>query len=75
MELGIQGKVAMVAAGSKGLGRAAALALAAEGCAVSICGRGAEALSSVKAELEALGIVAVAVTADVSEASDLVHWH
>ena len=75
MELGIQGKVAMVAAGSKGLGRAAALALAAEGCAVSICGRGAVALSSVKAELEALGIVAVAVTADVSEASDLVHWH
>ena len=46
MDLGIQGKVAMVAAGSKGLGRAAALALAAEGCAVSICGRGAEALSS-----------------------------
>ena len=55
MDLGIRGKVAMVAAGSKGLGRAAALALAAEGCAVSICGRGAEALASTKAELEALG--------------------
>lgn len=75
MDLGIRGKVAMVAAGSKGLGRAAALALAAEGCAVSICGRGAEALAAVKAELEALGVRALAVTADVAEAGDLVRWH
>ena len=75
MDLGIRGKVAMVAAGSKGLGRAAALALAAEGCAVSICGRGAEALAAVKAELEALGVAAVAMAADVSSAEDLARWH
>jgi 3-oxoacyl-[acyl-carrier protein] reductase len=75
MDLGIQGKVAMVAAGSKGLGRAAALALAAEGCAVSICGRGAEALSSTKAELEAFGLPALTVVADVSRAEDLLRWH
>lgn len=75
MDLGMRGKVAMVAAGTKGLGRAAALALGAEGCAVSVCGRGAESLAAVKAELEALGVAALAVTADVSKAEDLAHWH
>lgn len=75
MDLGIGGKVAMVAAGSKGLGRAAALALAAEGCAVSICGRGEEALTATKAELAALGVPALAVTADVAKAEDLSRWH
>jgi 3-oxoacyl-[acyl-carrier protein] reductase len=75
MDLGLRGKVAMVAAGSKGLGRAAALALAAEGCAVSICGRGEEALAATKAELIALGVRALAVTADVAKAEDLAHWH
>lgn len=75
MELGIRGKVAMVAAGSKGLGRAAALALAAEGCAVSVCGRGGEALAAVKAELEALGVPALALVADVAKAEDLARWH
>ena len=75
MDLGIRGKVAMVAAGSKGLGRAAALALAAEGCGVSICGRGVEALASTKAELEALGVPAATSSVDVSRAEDLVRWH
>ena len=75
MDLGIRGKVAMVAAGSKGLGRAAALALAAEGCAVSVCGRNLEALAAVKAELEGLGVPALVAAADVSKAEDLARWH
>ena len=75
MDFGIRGKVAMVAAGSKGLGRAAALALAAEGCAVSICGRGQEALSAAKAELEVCGGPALAVVADVADSGDLLRWH
>jgi 3-oxoacyl-[acyl-carrier protein] reductase len=75
MDLGIRGKVAMVAAGSKGLGRAAALALAAEGCHVSICGRGEAALSAAKADLEALGGKVLAASADVSQGEDLVRWH
>lgn len=75
MDLGIRGKVAMVAAGSKGLGRAAALALGAEGCAVSICGRSAEALQAAKTELEALGVPALAVVADVAKTEDLTRWH
>lgn len=75
MDLGIKGKVAMVAAGSKGLGRAAALALAAEGCAVSLCGRDKEALAKVRAELEALGVPALVMAADVTKAEDLARWH
>lgn len=75
MDLGIRGKVAMVAAGSKGLGRAAARALAAEGCAISICGRGAEALAEAKAGLEALGVPVLAAQADVASSGDLERWH
>lgn len=75
MDLGIRGKVAMIAAGSKGLGRAAAQALAAEGCAISICGRGEEALASAKTDLERLGVPVLAVRADVTSAMDLERWH
>lgn len=63
MDLGIDGKVALVTAASKGLGRGAALALAHEGCRVAICARGEEALAATAAEL---GPDALAVTADVT---------
>jgi 3-oxoacyl-[acyl-carrier protein] reductase len=46
MDLGLHGKVAFVAAGSKGLGRAVAEELAAEGASVAINARGAEALDA-----------------------------
>jgi 3-oxoacyl-[acyl-carrier protein] reductase len=44
MDLGISGRVAMVAAASKGIGLAVATALAKEGCRVSICSRDAASL-------------------------------
>ena len=44
MELGLKGRRVVVAGGSKGIGKAIALGFAAEGCAVSICARGMEAL-------------------------------
>lgn len=75
MDLGLRGRVAMVAAGSKGLGRAAALALAAEGCAVSVCGRSAGPLAAVKADLEALGVPVLALGADVASPAELADWH
>lgn len=75
MDLGIRGKVAMVAAGSRGLGRAAAEALAAEGCAVSICGRDTDALAAARAALEARGVPALAMAADVASLEDLTRWH
>ena len=39
MDLGLKGRVAIVAAASKGLGRAAAEEFAKEGCEVAICAR------------------------------------
>ncbi len=49
MELGLGGKVAIVTGGSKGIGRATALGLVAEGAAVLVCARGQEALDEVVA--------------------------
>ncbi len=66
MDLGLTGKTALVTGGSKGLGRHAALALAGEGCNVSICARGQEALDQTVAELQGLGVRAVGVQADVT---------
>ncbi len=44
MDLGLAGRAAVVTAGSRGLGRATALALAAEGCDLLLSSRGREAL-------------------------------
>ncbi len=50
MDLGLSGKVALVTAASRGLGKAIALELAAEGAHVAICARGAEDLEATAAE-------------------------
>ncbi len=75
MDLGIRNRVAMVAAGSKGLGKAAAYALAQEGCKVSICGRTATSLETARQELATLGVEVMAVPCDVSQREDLERWH
>jgi len=51
MDLGIAGKVALVTAASKGLGRASAHALSEEGARVVICARGEDALKAAAAEM------------------------
>jgi 3-oxoacyl-[acyl-carrier protein] reductase len=53
MDLGIKGKVALVSASSRGLGKACAQALAREGCIVFINGRTAETLRTAAADIEA----------------------
>jgi 3-oxoacyl-[acyl-carrier protein] reductase len=45
MELGLKGKVAIVAASSQGIGRATAEAFAAEGCKVAMCARNEQTLA------------------------------
>jgi 3-oxoacyl-[acyl-carrier protein] reductase len=44
MDLGLKGRVAIVAASSQGIGRATAEAFAAEGCRVAMCARNSNAL-------------------------------
>jgi len=56
MDFGIADKVALVTAGSKGLGRATALALAGEGVQVMLSGRNATTLEATRAEVAALGV-------------------
>lgn len=72
MDLGIGGRVAMVAAGSKGLGKAAAASLAREGCLVSICGRDPKTLAQARTDL---GGSALAFPCDVARPADLEAWH
>lgn len=52
MDLGLAGRVALVTAASRGLGRACALALAAEGMRVAVAARDVEALGRLAAEID-----------------------
>jgi 3-oxoacyl-[acyl-carrier protein] reductase len=63
MDLGIRNRVAMVAAASKGLGRAIAESLAREGCRLSVCSRSVPSFGD------------LAVACDVSKAEDLQRWY
>ena len=74
MDLGLHGKNAIVTGGSKGIGRCAALLLAAEGANVAICARGAEALEQTRRELAACGVTAFAATCDVGDAQALARF-
>jgi 3-oxoacyl-[acyl-carrier protein] reductase len=67
MDLGLEGRVAVVAASSKGLGRAAAEALADEGVGLVISGRGGEALASAETALASRGAEVVAFQGDVTD--------
>lgn len=65
MDLGLKGKVAVVTGGSKGIGKAIALALAEEGAEIALCARGKEELSQTAAEVEKKGVGALAIPADL----------
>lgn len=71
MDLKIEGKVALVAAASEGIGFATAKILAQEGAKVSICGRNPEKL---RGALSELGPSHLAIAADVSKKNDLENW-
>ncbi len=71
MDLGVRGKVAMIAASSKGIGKACAAALAAEGCRVSICGRDEKTVKTAIATIDG-DVHGYAV--DVSKPDDLQRW-
>lgn len=68
METGLKGRVAIVAGSSQGIGRAIALALAAEGAHVALCARRQDALDAVAAETHSrYGVQAFAKSVDVAD--------
>lgn len=69
MDLGLRGRTAIICAGSKGLGRGCAEALAAEGVNLVLNARGAEALEATAAALRtAHGVTVTTVAADITSA-------
>lgn len=72
MDFGIEGKVALVAASSRGLGRAVAEELATEGCKLVMCARTERALEDARGDIhDATGAEVLAVTADLTEPGDV----
>lgn len=72
MDLGIAGKRAVVIAGTNGLGRACAEALAAEGVDLALLARNAARLDAVAAELAGRhGVAVAAIAGDVTRQEDV----
>jgi 3-oxoacyl-[acyl-carrier protein] reductase len=75
MELGVQDRVAMVAASSKGLGYGVAKALAADGARVSMCSRSSEEINAAADRLaQETGAQTLATACDVTKAEDIAQW-
>ena len=67
MNIDLTGRRAIVAGGSRGIGRAIALAVAAAGADVSICARGAEALEAARVAIAGHGVTAHAARCDLAD--------
>jgi 3-oxoacyl-[acyl-carrier protein] reductase len=74
MDLGLKGLKAIVTGGTKGIGRAIAHTLAAEGADVAICARNADEVAAAVAELSGLGVKVFGRAADVADGPGLAAW-
>jgi len=74
MDLGLNGKTAIVTAASSGLGYATAAALAAEGARVALCSRDLSRARRAAAQIQADGGEALAFQADVARMDDLTRF-
>lgn len=70
MNFNLQGKTAIIGGSSKGLGKACAIALAREGVNIVLCARNSDALLETQKEIETLGVQTLAMTVDMSNATD-----
>jgi 3-oxoacyl-[acyl-carrier protein] reductase len=73
MDLGLNGKKALVTGATKGIGRAIAETLLAEGASVAICARNAEGIDAAVAEMSSLGTV-VGAAVDAADGAALTAW-
>jgi 3-oxoacyl-[acyl-carrier protein] reductase len=71
MNIDLAGKRAIVAGGSRGIGRAIALGLAEAGAGVSICARGAERLAATREEIARRGHITHSAVCDLADAAEI----
>lgn len=71
MDLGLQGKVALITGASRGVGKAIAFTLANEGCRLALVARGRKTLEETAAELWSKGIEVLPIVADLMIAQDI----
>jgi NAD(P)-dependent dehydrogenase (short-subunit alcohol dehydrogenase family) len=74
MDLGLNGRRALVTGGTKGIGRAIVETLAAEGAAVAFCARNAAEVEQAAAALRGRGVAATGRALDVSDLPALRAW-
>ncbi|HEU0216785.1 MAG TPA: SDR family NAD(P)-dependent oxidoreductase, partial [Stellaceae bacterium] len=70
MDLGLQGKVALITGSSRGIGLATAEAFAAEDCRIMLSARSPEPLREAETALRATGAAVAACAADVGSPDD-----
>ena len=71
MDLGLQGKTALVLAGGGGLGRAIARALASEGANVAVAGVRADSIAATQAALASMGSKSISLLWDLADLSQI----